>query len=439
MGTGTGFVIGKRRILTNAHIVSDSRFLQVQKDADPQRYRAKLAFIGHDCDLAVLRVDDPSFFTGTRAVRFADNLPKLNDEVTVLGYPVGGDRLSLTKGVVSRIDYNVYSHSAIDHHLVLQVDAAINPGNSGGPVVFRGKVVGLAFQGLARAENIGFAVPLPVIRRFLADIDDVEYHGYPELGVAHMDTRNPALRRDLGLPVSKSGVVVYYVDPLGSAKGHLQPQDVLLSVDRHAIGNDGTINLAGNNVDFAELLERKQWGQSVTFQVWRDSCETTVTIPLTNPPDPFAYRNIYDERPKYYIFGGLVFVPLTREYLKTMKRNFSGTNRQQLLYYSRYAKIDKLHEGRHEFVVLMRRLPHMVNTYAQGFLSGLVTEVNGIRIRNLRDVKEATAHPEKGSHVIRFACNDDLLILDASAARQANEEIFVRYGISKSEYLGEDK
>jgi len=84
-GTGSGFVIHGRRILTNAHVVSDVRFLQVQKDSDPRRFHAKVLFIGHDCDLAVLEVDDASFFEGTRPVRFASALPKLNDVVTALG------------------------------------------------------------------------------------------------------------------------------------------------------------------------------------------------------------------------------------------------------------------------------------------------------------------------------------------------------------------
>jgi len=234
-GSGSGFIIDKRRILTNAHVVSDARFLQVQKDGDSQRYPAKVAFIGHDCDLALLTVDDITFFEGTKGVRFSDSLPALNNEVTVLGYPTGGSRLSITRGVVSRIDYSIYSHSGADQHLVIQVDAAINPGNSGGPIVFKGKVTGLAFQGLMFAENIGYGIPIPVIRHFLDDISDDKYDGYPELGAAYLETTNPALCRDLGMPPNKSGIVIYYLDPFGSALGCLKPRDVLFSIDGYKI------------------------------------------------------------------------------------------------------------------------------------------------------------------------------------------------------------
>jgi len=437
IATGSGFVIEKRRILTNAHVVSNARFLQVQKDGDPRRYEAKVTFAGHDCDLATLTVDDPDFFKGTSPVTFAKELPKLDDEVTVLGYPMGGDRLSLTRGVVSRVDYSVYSHSAVDQHLVLQVDAAINPGNSGGPIVFNGKVVGLAFQGLMWAENIGYGIPIPVIRHFLDDIQDNVYDGYPELGAYTMDTRNPALRKDLRLPEDKTGIVVYYVDPFGSAMGSITNGDVLLSVDGYPIANDGNIDLGGNIVVFAELLERKQCGESVSFKVWRQGAETTVVVPLRTPRDPFIYRNQYDTHPEYYVLGGLVFSPLTREYLRTLDRRTTTMNTQQLSYYMDYAKVDGLYQGRDEFVVLIRRLPHAVNTYADTFVNGIVTEVNGTRIKTLADVKAAAANPVRGFHVVNFAGMDESLVVDAEAVKKADRSILRDYGIPSREYFEE--
>ncbi|MFA7159835.1 MAG: serine protease, partial [Kiritimatiellia bacterium] len=134
-GNGSGLIISKKRILTNAHVVSDARFIEIQREGDPKKYQAVVQFAGHDCDLAVLTVPDESFFERTRPLAMGADLPKLNDEVIVLGYPMGGERISLTKGVVSRIDYIPYSHSGADWHLAMQVDAAINPGNSGGPVL----------------------------------------------------------------------------------------------------------------------------------------------------------------------------------------------------------------------------------------------------------------------------------------------------------------
>ncbi|MBL7077120.1 MAG: trypsin-like peptidase domain-containing protein [Kiritimatiellae bacterium] len=439
-GTGTGFVIAKRRILTNAHVVSNARFLEVSRDGQPGRYLARVEYIAHDCDLAALTVDDPSFFDGITPLELAKAIPVLNDEVTVLGYPTGGDRISVTRGVVSRIDYSGYSHSGVDQHLVLQVDAAINPGNSGGPILFDRRVVGLAFQGLAWADNIGYAIPLPVIRHFLKDIEDGTYNGYPELGAFFLPARNSALRRSLALPADESGVVIYYIDPFGSALGMLRTGDVLLAIDGHDIANDGNIALNGNHVLFAELLERKQWGDKVVFRVWRDGNVAQLTVPLINPCDPFVFRNEYDQRPEYFVYAGLVFAPLSRGFLRTVGDRKSDPNTQQLSYYRSYAKQDDLTEDRDQFVVLIRRLPHSVNTYTGDFLNGIVARVNGRRISTLKDVEDAFASPQEGYHVVAFEGMKQTLVLDAAAADHAAPAIMGRYGVpAPSHYRDQGK
>jgi len=437
-GNGSGFILKEKRILTNAHVVSNARFIEVKKDGNPRRFAAHVKFAGHDCDLALVDVDDPTFFDDTEPVTFASALPRLSDTVSVIGYPMGGSRISLTEGVVSRIDYSVYSHSGVDQHLVLQVDAAINPGNSGGPVLLDGKVVGLAFQGLSNGDNIGYAIPVPVIQHFLQDVEDGTYHGYPELGAAVMDTRNAALRASLGITGEHTGVVVYYLDPFGSANGILEPRDVLLKIDGYDIAEDGTVEFDDNTVEFSELLERKQWGETAKLHILREGVLQNIDVPLTNPTDPYIFRSIYDERPRYCIVAGLVFSPLTREYLQTVGRNLNGVNQQQLLYVTQYAKVDNLYKDRNEFVVLIRRLPHPVNSYTDPFLDGLVSEVNGMRIRDLSDMKLALAMPKDGYHVIHFAGMDDALILDAEQDHEAEPEILGRYGVPSPFFLGED-
>lgn len=428
-GSGTGFVVGERRILTNAHVVSNARFIEVQKNGDPRRFVARVRFAGHDCDLAVLEVDDASFFDNTRPVAFADDIPGLGETVIAIGFPLGGSRVSITRGVVSRIDYSVYSHSAVDHHLVLQVDAAINPGNSGGPILFGGNVVGVAFQGLSVGDNIGYAIPTPVVRHFLDDIADGVYNGYPELGVEYMELRNPAMRAHLHVPDGETGVVVASLDPFGSAAGHLETGDVLLEIDGYDIGEDGTVDLDGTPVDFNELLERRQWGDAVDLRLLRRGEVVRLPIPLTNPPDPFAFRNLYDVKPDYVVAGGLVFAPLTREILKTLRGGFASVNEHRLLYLSRYAKRDGHYRDQAAFIILIRRLPHPVNTYADPFLLGRVLLINDVAIRSLGDVRRAFDHHDGEFHVIRFEGTDDPLVLDARLASSAERSILGQYGV----------
>ncbi|EPS58030.1 hypothetical protein M569_16788, partial [Genlisea aurea] len=150
---GSGFVISGRRILTNAHVVADHTFTLVRKHGSPTKYRAEVQAVGHECDLAILTVASEEFWEGMNFLELGD-IPFLQEAVSVVGYPQGGDNISVTKGVVSRVEPTQYVHGATQL-LAIQIDAAINPGNSGGPALLGDRVVGVAFQNLSNAENIG--------------------------------------------------------------------------------------------------------------------------------------------------------------------------------------------------------------------------------------------------------------------------------------------
>ena len=144
-------------------------------------------------------------------------IPELESTVSAYGYPIGGERMSVTTGIVSRIDFQLYTHSSIDQHLAIQISAQINPGNSGGPVMQNGKVVGVAFQGYSGdvAQGVAYMVPTPVINRFLKDVSDGHYDGYVDLGITFAKLQNPAQRRYLGLKDDDRGVLVETVVAAG--------------------------------------------------------------------------------------------------------------------------------------------------------------------------------------------------------------------------------
>jgi len=158
-------------------------------------------------------------------------------------------------------------------------------------------------------------------------------------------------------------------------------------------------------------------------------------VPLTNPVDPFIYRTEYDQRPEYVIVGGLVFSPLSSNYMRTQRRQGDDSNLQQLQYLMRYAKQEGLHEGRDQFVVLIARLPHPVNTYAERFVHGVVAEVNGRPIGNIADIAAATSESVDGFHVIRFMNNEDSLVIDAAAARDSSGPLLSGYGVDSASYI----
>jgi V8-like Glu-specific endopeptidase len=137
--TSSGFIIDGRRVLTNAHSVEHHTVVKLKKRGDDKKYVARVLAIGVECDLALLTVDDASFFDDVLPARFG-RLPSLQDSVTVVGYPIGGVAISVTSGVVSRIEVTAYSHGSSEL-LGLQIDAAINSGNSGGPAFQRARRV----------------------------------------------------------------------------------------------------------------------------------------------------------------------------------------------------------------------------------------------------------------------------------------------------------
>ena len=167
-GVGAGFLIDGARIMTNAHVVSNSRYLTVEREGDPNKYPATVLFVAHDCDLALIKVPSPDFYKNMAPLSFG-GIPELESTVSAYGYP---DRRPAHVGhhrhrVAHRLP-DLYSHSAIDSHLAIQISAQINPGNSGGPVMQNGRVVGVAFQGYSGdvAQGVAYMIPTPVMTAF---------------------------------------------------------------------------------------------------------------------------------------------------------------------------------------------------------------------------------------------------------------------------------
>ena len=180
-GSGSGAIIEKNRVLTCAHIISDHKYIQVQRYGEVQRFNARVVSVSHEADVAILTVDSEKFFENVVPLKFGE-LPKIQREVLVYGYPAGGDSLSITQGILSRIEHQSYAHSSL-YLLAGQIDAAVNPGNSGGPVLVDGRIVGVAMMSYDpdELENTGYMVPAPVIKHFLKDIEDGEHDGIPDI------------------------------------------------------------------------------------------------------------------------------------------------------------------------------------------------------------------------------------------------------------------
>lgn len=430
-GIGTGFIIGKNRILTNAHVVSDARRLLVTTHGKSRKYLARVEFIAHDCDLALLSLEDFSDFESFPTFTFGE-VPKLESHVRVIGYPVGGDRLSVTRGVVSRIDFQEYSHSRADSHLIVQIDAAINPGNSGGPVLQGEHVVGVAFQGLRSADNTGYMIPTPVIRRFLKDVEDGRYDKYAELGISPFELHNPAMREALGLADNGLGILILRVSPGSSADGCLQAGDVLVGLDGKPVDSAGMVELDGESMNVAEIVERKFAGDVVTAEVLRGGKRVEVPITLRPLPAASMYAIQYETQPRYLVFAGLVFQPLDTNLLATIKPN-DLTARSM---YSNYVS-KGLFEKHPDVVMLTRVESDPVTSLLGEFAGRVVKSINGQEVRDLRHA-HALLHPQEPPqfHVIELHGASRPVVIPAAEVDAANRRMAERYGIQSLSRLG---
>lgn len=340
--TSSGFIISttNREIMCNAHGVVNHTSIRVRKYGESKKYSAIIKYIGHDCDLAVLTVEDNKFWNNKqdelKPIEFMNITPSLQDTITVLGYPKGGDDLSVTQGVISRIGFTNYSHS-LKWLLTIQIDAAINDGNSGGPALdINGKLIGVAFQGINDADNIGYCIPVRVIQHFLTSVRDKGSYIVPALALIYSPIENYSMKQYLKMIKIKSikddeskdeqedeeeeemqGILVQKLFPFTDTADKLKKQDVILSIDDTKVGDDGTIKYGKNSrIDLNYIITNKYNGDYVKLKVLRNGeiIELNVILKEHNPLCPIHLFN--KQHPDYYIFGGLVFLPLSRPYLR---------------------------------------------------------------------------------------------------------------------------
>jgi S1-C subfamily serine protease len=392
--------------------------------------------VAHDCDLAIIEAEDGAPFEKLKPLTFG-GIPKLNTELIAVGYPIGGDRISVTRGVVSRIDFRPYSHTEVDSHLAIQVDAAINPGNSGGPVLQGGRVVGVAFQGFSGrvAQNVGYIIPVPVIQRFLKDIEDGSYDHYVDIAITDFPVENSAQKKALQLGNDGIGVMVADVEPAGSVGGLLKRGDVLLSMDGNPILNNGLTRFEGELMDMNEVVERKFAGDKLKLVYQRDGKKLETEIELKRFDPYVKLGSQYNQRPRYLVYAGLVFQPMDRDLMDAHQIRDAAAS----YLFDNYLT-DKLYVERPEPVVLTSILADEVNTYLTPYAQSVVDEINGVKIKSLKDVKDALMKKDAKADyvVIKLLEKGRPLVLKRDLAEAAHPRIMQTYNIPADSYLGNE-
>jgi S1-C subfamily serine protease len=379
--TGSGVVIDGHRILTNAHVVAYAGQLQVQADGEGDKYSAKVAAVAPGIDLAVLTLDDARFFERHAPLERSNKLPEIKDAVLAYGFPVGGTSLSITKGIVSRIEFTGYNANAAG--LRVQIDAAINPGNSGGPATVGDKMIGLAFSTLGGAQNIGYIIPNEEIELFLGDIADGHYDGKPMLHDELQTLENPALRNFLKLDPAAHGVVVHR--PLRSDSQYpLREWDVITAIAGVAVDDEGMILVNRNlRVGLRYQIQRSARNGKIALTLIRDGRKMAADVPV--PVErPSLLKPLDGSYPSYFIYGPLVFSRATLDLVSGLRNGHSGG----MLNVASSPLLTQLFDAptaeREELVVIPAPLfPHGTSKGYGNVVDAVVYSVNGVPVRSL--------------------------------------------------------
>jgi S1-C subfamily serine protease len=388
--TGSGVVIEGKRILTNAHVVNYASQVQIQANQAGDKISATVEAIAPGIDLAVLKLNDEKFFDTHPALARAKSLPGIKDMVLAYGFPEGGNSLSITKGIVSRVEFAPYNLQV--QGLRIQIDAAINPGNSGGPAVVGDKMIGLAFSHLVNAENIGYIIPSGEINLFLQDIADGHYDGKPAMFDELQTLENPALRSFLKLPPAVEGTVVhkpYKNDPAYP----LKEWDVITKIGDTPVDDQGMIKLGDDvRVRFQYQIQHIATNGTVTLTIVRAGKELKINLPVS-AEYPRLIPGLDGAYPSYFIYGPLVFSTATSDFLGGLLQTRNGAAVMVRLSANGSPLVTRLSDqpafsGEGLVVISSPFFPHKLDEGYSDPRFQVVKAVNGIPVKNLNHLVE---------------------------------------------------
>lgn len=400
--TATGVVIEGKRILTNAHVALYASQIQIQANQSGDKLPATVEFVAPGIDLAVLKLDDDSFFATHPAALRAAKLPAVKDAVLVYGFPTGGTNLSITKGIVSRIEFSPYNFPVSG--LRIQIDAAINPGNSGGPAMAGNEMIGLAFSRLGGADNIGYIIPCEEIELFLKDVADGHYDGKPAMHDSLQTNENPALRPFLKMDKNSQGMIVREPDET-AANYPLKEWDVITHIGDTPIDNEGMVRIGENlRVRFQYLVQQQAKNGRIALTILRAGKEMKVELPVSTE-HPMLIPNLEGEYPPYFIYGPLVFSATTMQFVGPISSNAKAIS---ALSFAENPMITRRGDkpafpGEELVVVASPFFPHKLVKGYDNPISRVVESINGIAIKNLSHLVTVLRDAKDEFITIKFA------------------------------------
>ncbi len=428
--SGTGVVIEGKRILTNAHVVLYASQLFVEPYQSSDKLVATVEAVSPGMDLAVLKLEDESFFEKRPPLARTSELPEVKESVLVYGYPQGGTSLSVTKGIVSRIEFAGYNDNSSG--LRIQVDAAINPGNSGGPALVNDKLIGLIFSRLNNSDNIGYIIPSEEIDLFLKDVADGKYDGKPAMYDMLQTLENDALRGKLGLDKKTTGMVVHVPDRTDPSYP-LKEWDLITKIGDHEIDNIGLVKVRDNlRLRFQYIIQKQVKDGKIHLSLIREGKPVEIDLPV-DVKHPMLIESLQGRYPPYFVYGPLVFSPVTTEFV-------SGFDRLGDRFYTLLSLIgspivtrrgDKpAFEGEQLVAISSPMFPHRIGKGYSSPTAKVIKDINGIRIKNIRQLVEVLRDAKDKYITVSFDDRaSETIVLNRQEALRATDEILTDNGV----------
>ena len=259
---GSGFVVEGGMVVTNKHVVSDTQASYKVIDYNDEEYVVEKIYRDPINDLAILQIAGGDKLK-TLELGDSDSL-KVGQFVIAIGTALGEFRHTVTTGVVSGLGRGIVAGDGFSDFEqldnVIQTDAAINPGNSGGPLLnSAGQVIGVNVAVSSSGENIGFALPINVVRESLENFEATGRFSRPMLGVSYrMISKDTAILNE----VPEGAYVIDVMAGSSADEAGIKPGDIITEVDGQKVGE-----IKGG---LANVINTKKVGDQVSVKLWRE-------------------------------------------------------------------------------------------------------------------------------------------------------------------------